>query len=148
MVRLQKVGEVQMARAEKLAKNCKNIQDVAVSLNDSITFVDSIGIFGYNFGRFGAERKVQAMMVASKGNGLMGPVKGTKGVYFFQVKNRGSLPQMADVEAFRMESMMGNLRTLGSPNRMLPSRYIQGDCMLFQWLRAKANVEDHRNLFY
>ena len=147
MVRLNKVGEIQMARAEKLAKSCKNIQDVAVSLNDSVVSIDSVSAFGYNFGGFGAERKVQSMVATSKGNGLLAPIKGTKGVYFVQVTGRGTVAPR-DIESYRMESTMGNLRLLASPNRNMPSRHIQGDCMLFQWLRAKANVEDHRNLFY
>lgn len=114
-VALEKKIEIQMARAEKLAKSCKNIQDVATSLNDSVVVIDSVSLASPTFGRFGMERKVQAMAALAKSNGLMGPIKGANGVYFVQSSNHYEMEQ-ANSEQVRMGYEMNLHRSYGMMN--------------------------------
>jgi len=143
-VRTEKRIEIQMAKAEKLAKQCKNIQDVAAVLNDSVVVVDSISLFSDRFGAFGMEPKVQAVAAVSKSNGLIGPVKGARGVYFVQVNNRYDMQQV-DPEQLRAGQEYNTRRMIGMVQR---GRYLSMDRRIFWWLRAKANVDDHRDLMY
>ena len=143
-VRTEKRIEIQMAKAEKLAKQCKNIQDMASLLNDSVMVIDSISLFADRFGAFGMEPKVQAVASVSKANGLIGPIKGARGVYFVQVNNRFDMQQM-DPEQLRMGQEYNTRRSIGMTQR---GRYLSMDRRIFWWLRSNANVEDHRDIMY
>ena len=147
MVRLEKKKEMQMARAEKLAKSCKNINDVAASLNDSVIVLDSISAFANTFGRFGMEPKVQSVAAVSKGNGLIGPVKGASSVYFLQVNNRFEMQKMSpeQVEQVRLSQEYQSHNMFGGVQR---GKYLPSDRMIFWWLRANAKIEDHRDKLY
>ena len=144
MVRLEKKIEIQMARAEKLAKSCKNIQDVATGLSDSVIVLDSISAFGNTFGGFGMEPRVQSVASVSKANGLIGPVRGANGVYFLQINARYEMPKI-DPEQVRMSQEYQARNMFGGVQR---SRFLPTDRMIFWWLRANAKVEDHRDRMY
>ncbi len=143
-VRTEKRIEIQMAKAEKMAKQCKNIQDVAAALNDSIVVIDSVSLFGDRFGAFGMEPKVQAVASVSKTDGLIGPIKGARGVYFVQVSNRFDMQQI-DPEQLRLGQEFNSRRSIGMVQR---GRYLSMDRRIFWWLRSNANVNDHRDLMY
>lgn len=144
MVRMEKRIEIQMARAEKLAKSCKNIQDVAATLNDTVVVLDSISLFANNFGRFGMEPKVQSVASVSKNNGLIGPVRGAQGVYFLQVNNRYEMQQV-DPEQLRLGQEYNTRNMIGRVQR---GRFLPIDRMIFWWLRTNAKVDDHRDMMY
>ena len=143
-VRTEKRIEIQMAKAEKLAKQCKNIQDVATVLNDSVVSIDSVSLFSDRFGAFGMEPKVQSVASVSTSNGLIGPIKGARGVYFVQVNNRFDMQQV-DPEQLRVGQEFNTRRMIGMVQR---GRYLPMDRRIFWWLRANANVDDHRDLMY
>ena len=144
LVRMEKRIEIQMARAEKLAQSCKNIQDVAVSLNDSVVVLDSISLFADHFGGFGMEPRVQSVASVSKSNGLIGPIRGARGAYFVQVNNRFEM-QKVDPEQLRLGQEYNTRSMIGRVQR---GRYLPMDRMIFWWLRANAKMEDHRDLMY
>lgn len=158
-VRAEKRKDILMARAEKVAKSCKNIEDVATSLNATVEVIDTVslrfssnnmyGIYDIELQAFGnnngVEGKMEAMVVASKSNGLMGPVKGSNGVYFVQVNNRFEMPQAADPEQIRISRERFSQISTGM---MWGSRFLPMDCQAFLWLRANANIEDHRDRAY
>ena len=143
-VRTEKRIEIQMAKAEKMAKQCKNIQDVATLLNDSVTVIDSISLFADKFGAFGMEPKVQSTVAVSKANGLMAPIKGARAVYFVQVDSRYEIPSV-DAEQLRTSQEYNTRNMLGMTQR---GRYLSMDRRLFWWLRTNANVDDHRDMIY
>ena len=194
LVSLEKKKEMQMANAQKIAQGCKTIEEVADKLNDTVTVVENVSLsyvsngIGLDlkresFGNFetgssmpNIEGKVQAVAVASKGNGLIGPIQGSNGVYFVQVNGSYEVPQ-ADPEQIRLgrenmsrymygtnEGMLtyGNngmyadwnvvkymprvMIFTGDENR--PYYPLYRDCRLTQWLRANAKVEDHREQIY
>ena len=144
LVRMEKRIEIQMARAEKLAQSCKNIQDVAVSLNDSVVVLDSISLFADHFGGFGMEPRVQSVASVSKSNGLIGPIRGARGAYFVQVNNRFEM-QKVDPEQLRLGQEYNTRSMIGRVQR---GRYLPMDRMIFWWLRANAKMDDHRDLMY
>ena len=110
----------------------------------SVMVIDSISLFADRFGAFGMEPKVQAVASVSKANGLIGPIKGARGVYFVQVNNRFDMQQM-DPEQLRMGQEYNTRRSIGMTQR---GRYLSMDRRIFWWLRSNANVEDHRDIMY
>ena len=129
-VRLQKKGELLLARADEAVKAGKDINSIAVKLNVAVDTLDSVVFNGY-LGRFGMEPKVLSSIAVTK-NGLTAPVKGANGVYVVQVdskvKNEG-------VSA----DMVKNQLEQGYRNKMR---------FLTQALRMKANIVDQRNKFF
>ena len=106
--------------------------------------LDSISFSDYYLGRFGMEPKVQAVASVSKTDGLIGPIKGARGVYFVQVSNRFDMQQI-DPEQLRLGQEFNSRRSIGMVQR---GRYLSMDRRIFWWLRSNANVNDHRDLMY
>lgn len=129
-VRLDKKGELLMARAEEAAKAGKDITSIATKLNVAIDTIDSIAFNDYYFGRFGMEPKVQATVAATK-SGLVGPIKGASGVYMVQVDSKA--PRTVNAEAIKSQLEMG---------------YRNKVRMLTQVLRDNAKITDQRNRFF
>ena len=130
-VRLEKKGEVLMARAEEAMKAAKDINSIAVKLNTTIDTIDSVSFGSYYFGRFGMEPKALAAVAATNSNQLAGPVKGASGVYMIQVDKVN--PKEAKPEDVRATLQQG---------------YMQKLRMLTQVLKDNAKIIDQRNKFF
>ena len=130
-VRNQKKAEILMARAEEAAKAGKDINSIAAKLNVAVDTLDSISFSDYYLGRYGMEPKVQAAVAVAKG-GLVGPVKGSSGVYMVQVDGKAQNPN-ANADAVKAQLEQG-FRNKGR--------------FLTQALRMSANITDQRNKFF
>lgn len=130
-VRIEKKGEILMARAEEAKASCKDINSLAVKLNTTIDTIDSVSYNGYYFGRFGMEPKVQAAVAANKGNNLIGPIKGSTGVYMVQVDQEN--PQQPNAEGVRAQ---------------YEQNYMQKMRSFTQVLKDNATIIDQRNKFF
>lgn len=130
-VRLEKKGEILMARAEEAKASCKDINSFAVKLNTTVDTIDSVTFNGYYFGRFGMEPKVQAAVAANKGNNLIGPIKGSTGVYMVQVDKEN--PQESNAEGVRAQ---------------FEQNYMQKMRSFTQVLKDNAKIVDQRNKFF
>lgn len=130
-VRLEKKGETLMARAEEAKASCKDINSFAVKLNTTVDTIDSVTFNGYYFGRFGMEPKVQAAVAANKGNNLIGPIKGSTGVYMVQVDKEN--PQESNPEGVRAQ---------------FEQNYMQKMRSFTQVLKDNAKIVDQRNKFF
>lgn len=129
-VRLEKKGELLMARAEEALKAGKDINSIATKLNATVDTLDSIAFTDYFLGRFGMEPKVQSA-IAVTDNGMVGPVKGANGVYMVQID--GKTPRENDEEAVKGQLEQG---------------YRSKVRALTQVLRDNAKIIDQRNKFF
>lgn len=130
-VRLEKKGELLMARAEEAVKAGKDIASVATKLNVAIDTIDSVSFSDYYLGRFGMEPKVQSTIAVTE-SGLVGPVKGASGVYVVNVDSRAPKAEV-DGDAVRMQLSQGYRTKMRA---------------LTQVLRDNAKVTDQRNKFF
>ena len=130
-VRLEKKGELLMARAEEAVKAGQDIASVATKLNVAIDTLDSVSFTDYYLGRFGMEPKVQSAIAVTE-NGMVGPVKGANGVYVVNVDSRA--PKAAvDGDAIRMQLEQGYRNKMRA---------------VTQVLKDNAKLNDQRNKFF
>lgn len=129
-VRLDKKGELLMARADEAVKAAQDITSIAVKLNTTVDTIDSVSFADYYFDRYGMEPKVQAAISAKKG-GLVGPVKGASGVYMVQIDSKA--PRAA---------------ADGQVTMQLEQGYRSKARMASQVLREQAEIVDQRNKFF
>ena len=129
-VRIEKKAELLMARADEARKAVKDINSIAVSLKVAVDTIDSVSFADNSFGRYGMEPKLQGAVAASK-EGLVGPVKGTWGVYLVQIDSKA--PRTTSTEAVKAQ--------LEQP-LYYKSRSVS------QVLREKAKIVDQRNKFF
>lgn len=130
-VRLDKKGELLMARAEEAVKAGRDINSIATKLNVAVDTLDSISFADYYLGRYGMEPKVQSAIAVAE-NGLVGPVKGANGVYVVNVDSRAPKAEV-DGDAVRMQLEQGYRNKMRA---------------LTQVLRDNAKVTDQRNKFF
>ena len=129
-VRLDKKGELLMARADEAVKAAQDITSIAVKLNTTVDTIDSVSFADYYFDRYGMEPKVQAAISAKK-SGLVGPVKGASGVYMVQIDSKA--PRAA---------------ADGQVTMQLEQGYRSKARMASQVLREQAEIVDQRNKFF
>ena len=130
-VRNEKKAELLMARAEEAAKVGKDINSIAAKLAVQVDTLDSISYADYYLGRYGMEPKVQAAVAVAKG-GLVGPVKGSSGVYMVQVDSKTpNANASADAVKAQLEQGFRN-----------KARFLS------QALRMSADITDQRNKFF
>ncbi len=130
-VRNEKKAELLMARAEEAANAGKDINSIAAKLAVQVDTLDSISYADYYLGRYGMEPKVQAAVAVAKG-GLVGPVKGSSGVYMVQVDSKTpNANASADAVKAQLEQGFRN-----------KARF------LTQALRMSADITDQRNKFF
>lgn len=129
-VRLDKKGELLMARADEAVKAAQDITSIAVKLNTTVDTIDSVSFADYYFDRYGMEPKVQAAISAKK-SGLVGPVKGASGVYMVQIDSKA--PRAA---------------ADGQVTMQLEQGYRSKARMASQVLREQAKIVDQRNKFF
>ncbi len=130
-VRLEKKGEVLMARAEEAVNAGKDIASVATKLNVAIDTIDSVSFTDYYLGRYGMEPKVQSA-IAVTDNGMVGPIKGANGVYVVNVDSRAPKATV-DGDAIRMQLEQGYRSKMRA---------------LTQVLKDNAKITDQRNKFF
>ena len=129
-VRIEKKAELLMARADDAQKAVKDINSIATSLKVAVDTIDSISFADNSFGRYGMEPKVLGAVTAAK-NGLVGPVKGTWGVYMVQVDSKAPRATSAETVKAQLEQPL-----------YYKTRAIS------QVLREKAKITDQRNKFF
>jgi len=129
-VRLDKKGELLMARADEAVKAAQDITSIAVKLNTTVDTIDSVSFADYYFDRYGMEPKVLAAISAKK-SGLVGPVKGASGVYMVQIDSKA--PRAA---------------ADGQVTMQLEQGYRSKARMASQVLREQAKIVDQRNKFF
>jgi peptidyl-prolyl cis-trans isomerase D len=129
-VRIEKKAELLMARAEEAQKAVKDINSIAVSLKVTVDTIDSVSFADNSFGRYGMEPKVLGAVAASK-EGLVGPVKGTWGVYTVQIDSKA--PRATQTETVKAQ---------------LEQPLYYKTRMVSQVLRQKAKIVDQRNKFF
>ena len=130
-VRLEKKGELLMARAEEAVKAGKDIASVAAKLNVAIDTLDSVSFSDFYLGRYGMEPKVQSAIAVTE-NGLVGPIKGANGVYVVNVDSRAPKAEV-DGDAIRLQLEQGYRNKMRA---------------LTQVLRDNAKITDQRNKFF
>ena len=131
-VRLEMKKDILMARAEEAA-SAKDINAIATKLGTTVDSVSNISFNSYYFDKFGMEPKVLATIAATKGNKLIGPIKGASGIYMVQIDNVQPQPAANDIAAVRAgleQSSMQKLRGLTTV------------------LKDKAEIVDQRHLFF
>ena len=129
-VRLEKKGELLMARADEAVKAAQDIASIAVKLNVAVDTMDSVSFNDFYFGRYGMEPKVLSA-IAAKESGLVGPVKGASGVYMVQIDSKA--PKTIADESVKARMEQG---------------YRNKSRMLTQVLRDAAKITDQRNKFF
>ena len=135
-VRLDKKAQVLMERANAAVKGGKDIQSIAVALNMPVDTLDSIVFGDMNMQQFGMEPKVIAAVAATK-SGLVGPLKGSNGVYVVQVDSK--VPHVSDGTELSRMVQMYQYKTLRDGRRAWP---------VAQVLRDAAKITDQRNKFF
>ena len=134
-VRLEKKGEMLMAKASEAAKGSKDISALASTLGTTVDTVSGVTFDAYYFGKFGMEPKLQAVVAATQGNKLVGPVKGAQGVYIVQIDNQ---TKIANSE----EEMKTKVATIRAQMAQEASQKANGILTL---LTDNAKITDQRN---
>ena len=134
-VRLEKKGEMLMAKASEAAKGSKDISALASTLGTTVDTVSGVTFDAYYFGKFGMEPKLQAIVAATQGNKLVGPVKGAQGVYMVQIDNQ---TKIANSE----EEMKTKVATIRAQMAQEASQKANGILTL---LTDNAKITDQRN---
>lgn len=127
-VRREKKAELQLARAEEVAKVAKDINSFATKINTTVDTIDSVAYGSNYFGKFGMEPKVLSVIAATK-SGMTSPIKGASAVYTVQVD--GKAPA---------EGMDANLM-----KTQLEQGYRNKVRQITEVLRQKATIVDTRN---
>ncbi len=130
-VRLEKKGEVLMARAEEALRAGKDINSVAAKLNVVVDTLDSVAFTDYYLGRYGMEPKVQSAIAVTE-SGIVGPIKGANGVYIVNVDSRAPKAEV-DGDAIRMQLEQGYRNKMRAVSQVL---------------KDNAKVKDQRNKFF
>lgn len=130
-VRLEKKGELLMARAEEALAAGQDINSIAIKLDVAVDTIDSVSFTDYYLGRFGMEPKVQSAIAVTE-SGIVGPVKGASGVYIVNVDSRAPKAEV-DGDAVRMQLEQGYRNKMRA---------------LTQVLKDNAKVKDQRNKFF
>lgn len=131
-VRLEKKKDVLMARAEEVLNGTKDINGIATKLGTTVDSVSNVSFNSYYFDKFGMEPKVLATIAATNGNKLIGPIKGTSGVYMVQIDNVQKQPN-ADIVAIRTNLEQAAMQKM------------RGMTMI---LKDKSKIVDNRHLFF
>ena len=135
-VRLDKVGDMLMSRAEAAVKGGKDIASIATALQSPVDTLNGVAFGDYNLQKFGMEPKVISA-IASTPSGLVGPVKGANGVYIVQVDSKEPHTSAA-TDVNRMVQMYQYKAT----------RDARGQWTVGQVLRDAAKIKDQRNKFF
>ncbi|MCR4659616.1 MAG: SurA N-terminal domain-containing protein [Bacteroidales bacterium] len=131
-VRLDKKGEILMARATEAKQAAKDLPSIATKLGVNLDTIDSVSFNDYYLSRYGMEPKVQAAIAAAKQGAVVGPVKGAGGVYVLQV-DATAPAQAANTDAMRANMERG---------------YSQKVRAITQVLKDNATIKDQRNKFF
>ncbi len=129
-VRVEKAGELLMARAEEAVRAGKDINSIATKLGVAVDTLEGVGFNDYYLGRFGMEPKVQSAIATTK-SGLVGPIKGANGVYTVNVDGKAQAETNAEAVKTRLEQPYRN-----------KARMVQ------TVLRNKAKIVDNRISFF
>lgn len=136
-VRVEKKGEIALAKAQEAAKSAKTVEAIAGKLGSTIDTVAGVEFGSYYFGQYGMEPKVLAAVAvnAAKGNkAMLAPIKGASAVYMVQILNTEKKP----AEAVSADTYRERLQ-------MQASQKVNG---IINVLREKTNVVDQRNKFF
>ncbi len=106
-VRVEKAGEILMARAEEAKRAAQDINSIAAKLGVAVDTLEGIGFNDYYLGRFGMEPKVQSA-IATTQSGLIGPIKGANGVYTVNVDGKAKAETNAEAIKTRLEQPYRN----------------------------------------
>lgn len=119
-VRLEKLGEQLVAKAEEAAKGTKDINAIAAKLNVGIDTVSGVAFGGY-LGRNGMEPKATSAIAAKKDTGIIGPIQGANGVYMISVDSNNTAAN-ADAESIRQRYENAGMNGLNFLMPVLQSR--------------------------
>ena len=136
MVRLEKKGEVAMARAEEAVKAGKDVNSIAAKLGTVVDSMSHISFNDFYFGRYGMEPKVQAAVAAQAASGktgFVGPVRGASGVYMVQIDNIVNNENGNDVSTIQRQQVQLAQQKLS---------------MVLSLLVEKSKITDQRNKFF
>ena len=129
-VRVEKAGELLMARAEEAKRAAQDINSIAVKLGVAVDTLEGVSFNDYYLGRYGMEPKVQAT-IATAQSGLVDPVKGASGVYIIQIDAKNPAETNVDATRARLEQPYRNKARMAS-----------------SVLRDKAKIVDQRISFF
>lgn len=131
-VRIEKKGEMLVAKAEEAMKGSQDIATIATKLSATVDTVNNVSFNGYYFGKFGMEPKMLGTLASAKANALVGPVQGAQGVYVANVLSV-SEGTAENAEMLRATFQQG---------------YMQKARMFSTVLRTNADITDQRNKFF
>ncbi len=99
-LRIEKLGQQLVAKAEEIMKGKNDINAIAAAMNTTVDTVTGVSFNGY-LGRNGMEPKATAAIAAKKDTGIIGPIQGASGVYVISVDNNSTKAEPANTEAIR-----------------------------------------------
>ncbi len=98
-LRIEKIGEQLMAKAEEAMKGKNDINAIAAAMNTTVDSVSGVAFGGY-LGRNGMEPKAVSAIAAKKDTGIIGPIQGASGVYVISVDSNNQA-EAADANSLR-----------------------------------------------
>ncbi|MBP5189693.1 MAG: SurA N-terminal domain-containing protein [Bacteroidales bacterium] len=119
-VRLEKLGEQLVAKAEEAANGSSDINAIAAKLNTTIDTVTGVTFGGY-LGRNGMEPKATSAIAAKSDTGIIGPIQGANGVYVISVDSN-SQAETVDTESIRQRYENAGMNGLNYLINVLQSR--------------------------
>lgn len=137
-VRLEKKGDLLMAKAQEAAQKSKDIDVLAATMGTVVDSVTEVTFDGYYFGKFGMEPKLQAAVAGAKGNQFLGPIKGAQGVYFVQIDNQ---TQVVNGE----EELKAKMASISAQRTQEAGQKANG---IITMLMDKAKITDNRSLHF
>lgn len=131
--RRDKKAEVFTKEFTDKAGASKSIDDVAAKMGAQVEKQDKITFASFNFGSYGREDAVIGTIGALKAGSMSKPIKGDNGVYVVAVNTLNTGTAIPDYKAVQKQS-----------EQLLTGR---ADYEVFNALRDKANIEDHKSRF-
>ena len=119
-VRIEKLGQQLMAKAEEAAKGTNDINAIAAKLNTTVDTVAGVTFGGY-LGRNGMEPKATSAIAAKNDTGIIGPIQGANGVYVISVDSN-TKAETGDIENLRQRYENTGMNALNYVIPVLQSR--------------------------
>lgn len=131
-LRIEKIGEQLLAKANDAMKNGGDINAIAANLGVQVDTIGGVS-FGSYLGRFGMEPKVVSAVAKKKDTGVIKPIQGASGVYVISVDGNSQNENVAESVA--------NIRYRYEQRSQEPLRY------LIPVLQQRVKIVDNRLVY-
>jgi hypothetical protein len=101
-LRMEKEGEMLVAKAKDAMKGSSDINAIAANLGVAVDTISGVTFNADRMGKYSMEMKAIAAIAAKDKTGLLDPIQGTWGVFVVNIDNNNKV-EKPDVNTIRMQ---------------------------------------------